>query len=455
MPKSSTERMLEKKMILKADSKKEVNLKTIRLLKFFKNKFIIVFYTFLFLSSLSAQSIKNLKLITSNNYNLFNQKETHGFSKNNSSWIEIDLNKKTDQFELGANFLFSKKNNQINELFLKINTNHGKFIIGKHYNFYKYNSSQSVGNLLESENSPSYLRLTYNNEFNFYNYNLFFDFSNGVLDKNTVYVDPPFIHSKAVYVKRKLKGVDISLGLSHYVIWGGETSIGLYGYGGKMPTGFKNFLRVVGGNPGDDSAPDTEQNALGDAFGMWDFSLKKINNKMSLLAYYQNYFNDGSGMEFKNNFDGLWGLEIFNEKNSFLVEYLKTTHQSGNFHPPGVDSYYWNGLYYLGWTYEGLVVGTPYVTPYDNRVKLFNFSYSYEDDKFSTGFSAIYIDRFISFNGAQMNEEIDLSNDRPVSDYEFNLFFKNKFRKNLFYTINIFKSKSLNEGSSLKIEYLF
>ena len=64
---------------------------------------------------------------------------------------------------------------------------------------------------------------------------------------------------------------NLSIGFVHNVIWGGEVT----GYG-KQPNDLDDYFRVFLGRGGGADAVITDQpNALGDAFGMWDFSYKK------------------------------------------------------------------------------------------------------------------------------------------------------------------------------------
>ena len=46
--------------------------------------------------------------------------------------------------------------------------------------------------------------------------------------------------------------------------------------------------------------------------------------------------------------DGLYGYNYKDENKSITIEYLKTTFQSGNIHPPGIDSFYWHIPYTFG-----------------------------------------------------------------------------------------------------------
>ena len=78
--------------------------------------------------------------------------------------------------------------------------------------------------------------------------------------------------------------------------------------------------------------------------------------------YYQHFFEDTSGLRFKNRTDGLWGFEFtdLRYKIDYLIEYLNTSNQDRD--PPYVnDSYYNHTEYTLGWSYRGNVIGNPFI----------------------------------------------------------------------------------------------
>ncbi len=69
---------------------------------------------------------------------------------------------------------------------------------------------------------------------------------------------------------------------------------------------------------------------------------------------------------------------VLDKKYVFLFEYLDTTDQSGTYHPPGGDCYYWNGIYSHGWKYKNRIIGNPYINVFDNRIKLIHLATSIE-----------------------------------------------------------------------------
>lgn len=144
-------------------------------------------------------------------------------------------------------------------------------------------------------------------------------------------------------------------------------------------TGFKDFFQIL--------FPfwsnEREGYRVGDTKGTWDASARyRFKTGESLRAYIQWPWEDSSGINKRNGFDGLWGLEFNIGKRWYVMgvvaEYLDLTHQSGPLgYDPGYhntaqngatlpskvsggDGYY-NNSYYRAYTNYGLNMGTPMV----------------------------------------------------------------------------------------------
>lgn len=188
----------------------------------------------------------------------------------------------------------------------------------------------------------------------------------GTLDDDRT-VESPLIHTKAFYGRLQLPaGLSITGGLVHAVLWGGNS----LSYG-QLPESVDDFWRALFAYSGGDDAPDGEvQNKLGNHLGMWDTSIGYKTEKFAIDLYYQHFFEDGSGREFRNGgwIDGLFGLGLTIKRQKFisalLYEYYNSTYQSGDgshLESGGRDNYYQHYIYVDGWTYEGIPIGTPYV----------------------------------------------------------------------------------------------
>lgn len=151
--------------------------------------------------------------------------------------------------------------------------------------------------------------------------------------------------------------------------WGGD----LYRKGEwwiKSPTNFKNFLKILVPGGGDSNATESDQvNILGNVNGSFHFIFNYNANNFHIKTYYEHFFEDKSGIRFRNMPDGLYGLEInLNKKqliSTILFEYIYTRDQSGSNKNPdgsvrlkGNDNYYNHGEY-GSMTYYGSVLGNP------------------------------------------------------------------------------------------------
>lgn len=161
--------------------------------------------------------------------------------------------------------------------------------------------------------------------------------------------------------------------LRHYVQWGGRLSDGT-----KLPSDLKAFGRVfIGANGGDIDNPNEAINALGNHLGSYSVDYKRTLNSGILALYHQSLFDDRSGRELNNFPDGVWGVNYLPRGSimikSILYEYIQTVSQSGAPRPTegsgqqsGGDNYFSNSIYRSGWTYEGAVIGLPFLNPFGN-----------------------------------------------------------------------------------------
>ena len=124
----------------------------------------------------------------------------------------------------------------------------------------------------------------------------------------------------------------------------------------------------------------------GNHLGSWDLLLDyRLRSGAHLRAYRQSPWEDGSGIGFRNGFDGLWGLEWRAAQPGWLtaalVEYIDMTNQGGPIHwaptdhkgttvttkVTGMDNYY-NNFAYNGYHNRGMSIGSPMLrSPLYNR----------------------------------------------------------------------------------------
>ena len=194
------------------------------------------------------------------------------------------------------------------------------------------------------------------------------------------HVGGAFLHGKSFYLR--LGGnyrVNVAGGLVHYAIWGGDNN-----RGGRLPSGFKDYLRIITAQPAteanSDIIPGEVVNVLGSNLGVYDLSVLFKAKDHHFTLYQQTPFEDKSGNNPFNR-DRLLGLNVAASQpdtwlSSLTYEFISTTHQSGPSRPGGVDdgpgsrdrfglrfggrdNYYNNYLYRTGWVHQGRVIGTP------------------------------------------------------------------------------------------------
>jgi len=198
-----------------------------------------------------------------------------------------------------------------------------------------------------------------------------------------------YLHQKWFYgrIGKPNWKVRFYAGFNHQVQWGGkpkipftETQTGRLI--SKYPSGLATYLKVVSGislntiHNTSDIPTNEAWNRAGNHLGSLDIGAEINSNKVVILIYRQNIYEDGSLFYLNNISDGLFGLSVYpkNKKNrglKFLFEYLTTKSQGGEAgggeqtvsQLRGRDNYFNNSLYFDGWTYSERVIGTPMMTP--------------------------------------------------------------------------------------------
>jgi len=204
---------------------------------------------------------------------------------------------------------------------------------------------------------------------------------------NQQYTKDVLSHHKSVYfrlgnIENKDK-FQIIAGLDHHAQWGGS----IFYFEGmtqdyteqKQPKGLDDFFRVVVAKEGSSNASVSDRafvsgSQVGSYHLRFDYKLK---NADKLSVYTQHFFEDGSGMAFKNYRDMLLGFQYKSAKRQLLsnalFEYVYTKNQSGPIHfnlelddehkhlhskGTGNDDYYNNADYKQGRSYYGRTLGT-------------------------------------------------------------------------------------------------
>ena len=268
---------------------------------------------------------------------------------------------KKDDFTYSINILFQEDQNYIGESFIKYNFSKKTFLrIGRYYRDFSsyFNDELSSGHMLISHNAQPMSKVGLVSSYKTKKFKkIDFDFgvAHGIFDTNDSYNKAPLLHEKFLYMNIRKDNYQFSIGFVHEAMWGGSTTAG------DQPNTFKDFLKVLTAEDGPDEG-GAHANAIGNHLGMTELFFQKNNNNQILKLYYQHFFEDTSGLRFRNEIDGLWGIELKNyiPETTILFEYLDTTHQDMN--PPYVDDNYYNhGIYSMGWSYKDYTLGNPFI----------------------------------------------------------------------------------------------
>jgi hypothetical protein len=187
------------------------------------------------------------------------------------------------------------------------------------------------------------------------------------------FVEGALLHEKSLYARFLPPDFPVNAyaGIAHHAPWGGT-----HPQDGPQQSSLGRWWDVALGN---EVLAEDRNEAQSDTFNpnhlaMYDFSLSADLGAVRGLAYRQFYHEDVASFNFRNVWDGLWGVSLRrNRPDTFvqavLWEHLRMTRQSALFsagESRGADSYYNHVHYRSGWTYQGRTLGTPLLTPAEN-----------------------------------------------------------------------------------------
>ena len=169
--------------------------------------------------------------------------------------------------------------------------------------------------------------------------------------------------------------INVSYELHHAAQWGGYSA--KYG---DLSNNLSALFNVMLGRSGGSTANE-QMNAQGNHIISQILKLTAKGESWRVETYWQNMNEDG-GFRFigtgQNKADFLLGIHMAQTRWRFIsgltYEYIRTTNQSGVYHDKdglafgGNDNYYNNKIYAQGWTYFGNIIGSPLLTPDNNRV---------------------------------------------------------------------------------------
>ena len=327
-----------------------------------RTKFLFFFLYLTIVLPNDGDFLYNIEYNSTSNEAWFKKYNNFGLEKENIFLETSYTTKINDKLNFSLNILISPYDLFYKDSFLSYNFTEKTYLkIGKYYRDYsKYlNDSLSSGHLLVSNNAQPLSKIGFNSSKKIRDVKFDFGLSHATLEKNDLYIKPPLIHEKYIYMSF-LRGNNLfGIGFIHEAMWGGNIQDI-----GKQGESLKDFLKIFIAADGPLNEGDAHANALGNHLGLWEFVYEKKLQSNTIKIYHQHLFEDTSGLRFQNRYDGLWGILINSEKNSYLLEYLETTNQ--NIDPPYVDDAYYNHwLYDYGWSYEGFTIGNPHINPFE------------------------------------------------------------------------------------------
>ncbi|RDK87340.1 capsule assembly protein Wzi [Marinirhabdus gelatinilytica] len=158
----------------------------------------------------------------------------------------------------------------------------------------------------------------------------------------------------------------VKLQIQHFAQWGGTSPVF-----GELNDDFDAFVDVFTARRANEIQVEGEiLNAVGNHLGSYLLDYYTETKWGGFNFYHEHLFEDGSGSGFKNFPDGVWGLAFQPNKSKWIkgvsYEFITTKDQSG---PERPDGYFGNNVYRSGWSYEGLVIGLPFIG-YDSSLQI-------------------------------------------------------------------------------------
>ncbi|WP_405224887.1 capsule assembly Wzi family protein [Dokdonia sp. Asnod1-B02] len=350
-------------------------------------------YIFIFTSSITAQerlnfsgSLGSIGFVSSDRLPFWSFTNSQGFLSESSSYgvsafAKADYSiSENHMFTLGAGAYISdgfNENLRRSNLYLEYKNKWFLVTAGaKQLTPEKYNLSTINNNILQTGNSRPFpgiiisnvTPIKLSNKFSLDGELAHYSLNDNRSTKNAQ------IHYKMIRSNWRINETSsLSIALRHYVQWAGTLSDGT-----ELPSDLNAFGRIfIGANGGDIDNPNEAINALGNHLGSYNVNYKKYFKNGTLAVYHQSLFEDRSGRELNNFPDGVWGLNYQPNESKFiksiLYEYIQTVSQSGAPRPTegsaqqsGGDNYFRNSIYRSGWTYEGAIIGLPFLNPFGN-----------------------------------------------------------------------------------------
>ncbi len=313
-----------------------------------------------------------------------------GFNNTIEAFIKSNLNH-DKKFSIGYGLEAVNRYNQqntpyLNQYYVEAKMLFGNILIGsKNTHYGNQDSTLSSGGLLWSGNARPMPKIGIGTngfvdvpftkgylEFSGYMEHGWFESSRDGWMDYPRYVENVLLHHK--FYKIRIGGdlpVNVHWGLHHFAQWAGKSQR----FDEALPRDLKSFYKVfIPQSASEEETPSEGDvlNKLGNHVGGRVIGLDAELEDFFFKLYWQTLFEDGSGFNWKNVEDGLWGISLKMKDKKQIIsgvcfELLHTTEQSGPVHDndlglKGNDNYFNNHFYRSGWSYYGFTLGNPFIT---------------------------------------------------------------------------------------------
>ncbi|MBB6500867.1 capsule assembly Wzi family protein [Pedobacter cryoconitis] len=184
-----------------------------------------------------------------------------------------------------------------------------------------------------------------------------------------------YFHQKSLYVRLGKEDWRLKLygGFNHQVYWGNEQAS--FGPNFKLSPAQSFWYVVSGKSYGTKGVPTSK---IGNQLGSVDLGAEYDFDAVKVILYRQSLYDVGALSKLANIRDGLNGVSFENKYyeedetagfmwKKVLFEFFYSKDQAGYpwsvFTKSGDEDYYNNFYYVNGWSYQGMGMGTPLITP--------------------------------------------------------------------------------------------
>ncbi|MBS1660960.1 MAG: hypothetical protein JST68_07900 [Bacteroidetes bacterium] len=187
-----------------------------------------------------------------------------------------------------------------------------------------------------------------------------------IQDSTLIRYYPTYFHQVSLYGRLGKPEWPFKLyaGISHQAFWGSEKA-----HDPKFGLSSWKTLQYVA------LGKTYRGSKIGNHLGSIDFGGEYEFEGVRLFLYHQFFYDVGAIAHLANLSDGLTGLSLTNKQenngtfhwNKIVLEFFYSKDQAGypwsKRTPSGDEDYYNNFLYADGWSYQGLGLGNPFITP--------------------------------------------------------------------------------------------